>query len=66
MLETVIPKKANDFVKVVRSKTHYGEVGKFLEKKKGKNDDVIVVQLLNDLTIEEFDLDSVSHYVGKN
>lgn len=66
MLETVIPKQAKEYVKVVRSKTFYGEVGKFMEKRRNKKgDDVAVVQLQGDLSIQEFDLDCISQYVGE-
>jgi len=65
MLETVIPKKTNELIKVVRSKSYYGEVGKFLEKKRNKKgDDVVVVQMVEDFSIQEFDLDCVCYYIG--
>jgi len=64
MLETVIP-KAGEKVLIV-SGHQSGRTGKLMLKEKDQNGDVhAVVQLLNDLSIDTYELDCICQYVGE-
>jgi len=62
MLETIIP-KAGGKVMIVDGKNK-GRIGSILERKKSGDEESVVVQMMNDLSIDTYDLDSVSQYVG--
>lgn len=62
MLETVIPQKGAK-VMVVEGENK-GKLGTLLERKKSGDTEKAIVQLMNDLSIESFELDDVAQYVG--
>lgn len=62
MLETVIPQKGAK-VMVVEGENK-GKLGTLLERKKSGDTEKAIVQLMNDLSIESYELDDVAQYVG--
>jgi len=60
MLETVIP-RVGDKVMIVEG-THSGQVGKLMAKSTDESCGQAVIQLAGDLSINNFNLDSITHY----
>jgi ribosomal protein S4E len=62
MLETVMPKSGGK-VMVVRGENR-GRIGTLMEKTKDKGEPMAVVQLHGDFSVNNYNLDDVSQYVG--
>eukprot|EP01116_Phalansterium_solitarium_P017797 TRINITY_DN4479_c0_g1_i1.p1 TRINITY_DN4479_c0_g1~~TRINITY_DN4479_c0_g1_i1.p1 ORF type:complete len:595 (+),score=222.38 TRINITY_DN4479_c0_g1_i1:195-1979(+) len=63
MLETVIPKKANQKVMIVEGPDR-GRKGRFMEKTKEKDEERAVVQLAGSLSVKSYSLDFVCEFGG--
>ncbi|EFA83563.1 hypothetical protein PPL_02629 [Heterostelium album PN500] len=64
MLETAIPREKGASVCVVQGK-HRGRLGSLVERTtNSKRREVAIIQLIGDLSVQEFDLDDICQFIG--